>query len=547
LTQIVTFDPSGNLYSLISDASGIYISKFANGDLSQRTLVGQEFGSENGTLLSANIFWAVDKLVFVGIFFSTNSNIKIYTFDNANLKSFLRLSISLNGTKQYFGQSTYNSAGYIYTVICPPQQFGFELAPIYYISTATWTIVDTTNMLASFTAIQQTAGDAIGGAAITAYSQDGVFLTYLSGPGVFWREKLSASTALGISTPCAVATVNDMQVMSYPVGNYVLVFFYNGAVFQSRLFSYTRMSSKLVASNTNISIKLPFDVTYRVQSISLSYKISYDTNTPRFFYTMYLYNPAIINFEYYIQNGEIDATGNIIWFSNIQIGESYNVSPSNTIQSSSTLTAVCAGQEMITYSTTYQLEFTAIVEKQRTRDFCQTFIIVPGCDCPKVPVNSIVPPVDGLTHTLSIATCNPIIFTNPVASEGCAPIYTPPTSFLSSKPINIPIKGPGFTLQGQQGAEPPQGPAVSKLTRAYQTISGIDQICKPIPGRYGSSRTARIRSNIESASTTQYVDTVLPVVPYPFPCPVYGNQSGNPVASLCRPSIDARPTTNIAV
>ena len=522
--QVISFDPAGNLYSLLDTSAGIFIAKFANGDISGEPTTGPLFASNQGSLINANLFWKDNTLVFVGVFYKTSSVIQVYTI-NSSLAATIRLSIPIAGTKQYTGQAAYNSAGYIYVILCPPLQFGFELAPIYYIS-PTWTYI-TTNMLASFASIQQTAGDTLGGAAVGAYSQSGIVLTYLSGATVSWKKTIGLPTAS--STPCALVILNSTAVLANPVGDYIFVLFFDGAKFQTQLISYTKVSPTVITTNTNVNIAWPFDTPYIVRSISLSYKVGQNAETPRFFYTMYLYNPTVVNFEYYIQNGEIDATGAILSYTNIQIGPSYNVSPSNTIQSNASLTAVSSGEELILYATSYSRPFTAIITRQAPRDFCQTIIVYPGCDCPTVPVNSILPSVSGLTRTLQIAVCDPQIFTNTTAVDDCAPVYTPPTKFLTPA----------------QGAEPPQGPAVSTVVRKYTTISGIDQICKPIPGRFSSSWTARLRSSIQSATDTRYVNTVLPVVTYPFPCPVYGNQAGNPVASLCRPMIDGRPTTNI--
>ena len=524
LLQIISFDPDDNLYSLIDTSAGVFVTKFVNGNISQNPITGQLFASNQGTLINANLFWNNNTLVFVGVFYKMNSVIQIYTFDSS-LTATNRLSISLAGTKQYTGQASFNSAGYIHLVLCPPLQFGFELAPIYYIS-PTWTYT-ATNMLASFSSIQQAAGDTLGGAIVGAYSQDSIALTYIVGPSVSWRSTIGVPSAA--STPCAVVVLNNTPILTYPAGNYIFAFFFDGARFQTQLLSYNSVSPTILIANRSVNITWPFNTPYAVRSMSLSYKVGVNTGVPRFFYTMYLYNPTTVNFEYYVQNGEIDAAGNILSFTNIQIGPSYNVSPSNNIQANENITAVSSGEELLTYATSFPKPFTAVITRQAPRDFCQTIIIYPGCDCPTVPANSILPSVSGLTRTLRIAVCEPQTFTNPTAVVDCGPVYTPPTKFLTPA----------------QGAEPPQGPAISTVTRNYTTISGIDQICKPIPGRFSSSWIARLRSSIQSATDTRYVNTVLPVVPYPFPCPVYGNQAGNPVAALCRPTIDGRPTTNI--
>jgi hypothetical protein len=244
---------------------------------------------------------------------------------------------------------------------------------------------------------------------------------------------------------------------------------------------------------------------------------------------MYLYNPAITNFQYYVQTGEITLDGMFVGIpTNTQINSAYNIAPTNTIQASNDYLAVATGLHLSTYATTFKEQYTELITLTRDRKYCITRTITPGACPPPLPVNN-TPPLDGLTRTLNIAICQPIRFSNPAASDGCGPVYTAPTQYLTEA----------------SGAEPPQGPAVKTIVRKYDRINGIDEICKPIPGRYGSSRTARIRSNIEAASATRYATTVLPQVQYPFPCPVYGNQTGIPRASLCQPSIDARPTNGV--
>jgi hypothetical protein len=241
---------------------------------------------------------------------------------------------------------------------------------------------------------------------------------------------------------------------------------------------------------------------------------------------MYLYNPAITNFQYYVQSGEINLEGIILGTPiNTQISSGYNIAPTNTIQAATDYFVIASGMNLTTYATTFKEEYKELITLTRDRKYCITRIINPGTCTLMVPVNN-TPPLDGQTRTLNLAICQPIQFTNPASSDGCGPVYTEPTVYLTDV----------------SGAEPLQGSAMKTIIRKYDRINGIDEICKPIPGRYASSRTARIRSNIEAAGVTRYATTVLPQVQYPFPCPVYGNQTGIPRASLCQPSIDGRPT-----
>ena len=140
-------------------------------------------------------------------------------------------------------------------------------------------------------------------------------------------------------------------------------------------------------------------------------------------------------------------------------------------------------------------------------------------DCPVVsqPPLQIGTTRDQTTYILSIAVQCPIRYNTPFSTFGCQPVYAsaipPPTE------AEVP------------GVEPPQGPAVDNVLRKFPRIGGIDEICKPLVGRAASDRTARLRASILSSSDTRYVQTVIPLVPYP-PCPIprkVGPQPGIPV------------------
>ena len=152
-----------------------------------------------------------------------------------------------------------------------------------------------------------------------------------------------------------------------------------------------------------------------------------------------------------------------------------------------------------------------------------------GCNCPVTTAPTVQLPTapDQLSHTLDIAVACPIRYNTPVANYGCQPTYADP----------IP---PPTILDVGEIPEPPQGPAVANVYRKFPRIGGIDQISKPLVGRAGSDRTARLRAGIVSQYQTRYVQTVLPLVPYPpcLPSPQAGvPQAGVPVApsSGCNP------------
>jgi hypothetical protein len=527
--NIITFDPSGNLYSLTnfitSGINRLRVTKFSASDISNGILTPAITGGPTpipislpNTLVSANFFWLNNRPVFVGIFYSTVTYVYIYTFNSylaGTSVSGATPLITLPNNKLYAGQSTYTSDGYIYIALASTSNIGFESSPLYYIS-PTWSVV-TTNLQGSYISIQQCSGDEIGGVVFSSYSINGAYLSYAIGGRYYWRQLIVLNATL-----CAICVVNG-RVYGIP-GNYIIALIYVGGVLTLGSWSYDSFGATFIIGGI-VELPMPNNITYTILSITMCVKEYSATNEPRLFYTAYLYNPDVPNFQYYVQNGEVNPKGVIVWSTNLQIGASYIISPTNTIQTNLNYLAVSAGLRLILYKSTFLDPFTAIVIRERQRFFCITYIVYPGCACPTLPVNNN-PPLDSFTHTLNIAICQPVKFINPAASLGCAPVYTAPTPYLTEA----------------EGAEPPQGPAVATVFRKYYRINGIDEICKPIPGRYGSTRTARIRTNIESASNTRYVNTVLPLVQYPTPCPVYGNQAGNPRAALCRPTIDGRPT-----
>ena len=139
------------------------------------------------------------------------------------------------------------------------------------------------------------------------------------------------------------------------------------------------------------------------------------------------------------------------------------------------------------------------------------------CACtPPVPLQTTP---NERSFILDRAVACPLTFTNPNASVGCQPVYTTPIP---------PLTGPG--------TEPPQGPAVYSVSRKMPRIRGIEEICKPLGNRAASGRTASLRANIISATQTRYVQTVIPIVPYP-PCLPPSPQPGVPIAPLspCNP------------
>ena len=513
--NITTVDPTGKIYALTNYISGgqnhLTVSRFTvttsyiNKDLSGTELILPD------TLVSANLFWRNDILVFVGIFYGTRTRVQLYTYDTSLRATLAPIQFpTISNTKRYTGQSTYNSAGYIYIALAAPSTGGYESTALYYIAPELSGAPLVTNIQIDYSSIQQMIGDTNRGAILAAPVVNQMYLVYISNSIYFWRQLL-------FEGPLCAVSVNDTSILTLG---------YDGTNIISQGITYVPNTPSYTLNRAIIvPMTWPNDIQYTVRAITLCTSPA----AQRYFYTMNLYNPEIINFEYYVQTGEITFDGVIVGTPvNIQINSEYKIAPTNTIQASSNYLAVASGLQLTTYAITFKQEYQELITLTRDRKYCITEIVYPGCDCPTVPVNN-TPPLDGLTRTLNLAICQPIRFSNPALSDGCGPVYTAPTQYLTEA----------------SGAEPPQGPAVKTIVRKYNRINGIDEICKPIPGRYGSSRTARIRSNIEAASATRYVTTVLPQVPYPFPCPVYGNQTGIPRASLCQPSIDARPTNGV--
>jgi hypothetical protein len=124
---------------------------------------------------------------------------------------------------------------------------------------------------------------------------------------------------------------------------------------------------------------------------------------------------------------------------------------------------------------------------------------------------------DQTTYTLNLAVRCPIKYNTPFSTFGCQPVYT--------------NQIPAPTEEQVPGVEPPQGPAVDNVLRQFPRIGGIEEICKPLVGRAASDRTARLRVSILSQSNFRYVQTEIPLIPYP-PCPIPrrpGPQPGVPV------------------
>ena len=142
-----------------------------------------------------------------------------------------------------------------------------------------------------------------------------------------------------------------------------------------------------------------------------------------------------------------------------------------------------------------------------------------NCICIQAPIIQQPTTPNQLTHILDVAVACPILYVTPFATSGCQPVYTDPIP-----PLPGPYGGPGEP-------EAPQGPAVMNVYRKFPRIGGIDQISKPLVGRSASDRTRRLQASIVSQSQTRYVQTVLPIQPYP-PClpPRVGPQAGVPVA-----------------
>lgn len=139
---------------------------------------------------------------------------------------------------------------------------------------------------------------------------------------------------------------------------------------------------------------------------------------------------------------------------------------------------------------------------------------------PPPPIQAPTTPNE-LTFILDRAIACPVLYVTPFATSGCQPVYTDPIP---------PLTGPGV--------EPPQGPAVINVYRKFARIGGIDEISKPLVGRSCTDRTARLRAGIISQNQTRYVQTVLPIVPYPIP-PPNPPQPGVPIptTNTCNPGM----------
>lgn len=535
--SILTIDPSENVYTLVNNISGgmnvITVRKF----VSNVPVLASPTLNLPDTLVSANLFWRNDILVFAGIFYSTYTYILLYTFDTMLNPILPRTEFIPDVTDpvQYSGQSTYNSYGYIYiTLTVPITYIGYKAATVLCV-TPDLLNSSITNIQRTYTSVHQCIGDTFGGALITARYSLGMDLVYVKDVAYSCRNTIFTDATL-----CAMTIVPNSSMLE---PNTIFVLGTNGTSLNARVITYLpRTTNFTLEPEIVVTVPWPNSTPYQILGVTLcsSYII-----TPRLFYTLYLYNPVIPSFQYYVQYGEILLNGTILSSStvpadsyfppagtsipspyNIQINSNYRINPTNISQVSANVLAITNGLRLQLFTPSYVQEYPAFETIDISRNYCITKIIYPGCDCPKPPVNNN-PPLSSYTRTLDIAICKPIQFSNPPSSEGCAPVYTEPTQYLTVA----------------EGAEPPQGSAAQTIIRKYNRINGIDEICKPIPGRYASTRTARIRTNIVSASDTQYVTTVLPLVQYPFPCPVYGNQTGIPLARKCVPMIDGRPGT----
>ena len=135
----------------------------------------------------------------------------------------------------------------------------------------------------------------------------------------------------------------------------------------------------------------------------------------------------------------------------------------------------------------------------------------PPCECAPQPILQQTTTPNQLSFILDRAVACPTLYVTPVSTYGCQPVYTEAIPPLT-------------------GSEP-QGPAVSNVYRKFPRIGGIDEISKPLVSVAGSSYTARKRAGIVSQSQTRYVQTLLPIVPYPT-ClsPRVGPAAGVPIA-----------------
>ncbi len=138
------------------------------------------------------------------------------------------------------------------------------------------------------------------------------------------------------------------------------------------------------------------------------------------------------------------------------------------------------------------------------------------CACPVIsaPREQRTTALSEHDYTVQKAVKCPVLYTTPVETGyGCQPVYTPTIPYLT-----------------EPGTEPPQGPGVAAVYRSFPRISGIEQISKPLVGRSCNDRTARLKAGILSSSNTRYVQSVLPIVPYPPCLPPSPRGSGVPAA-----------------
>lgn len=546
VTNVVAYDPSENLYSLVCSATNKFsLTKFpVDGSLTP-VATGPALIIV-GTLKTANLFWCKTKLIFVGIFYDgTHTFIEIYTYNTQSLnatQAVLKANsgvvtsgslseagrLTLDNSKQYDGESTCNSDGFVYIALAAPSGSGFDSSPVYYINSASWYIEEDTSLRYNYSDILQCAGDAYGGAFITGYQnqivpEPSIIVTYYS-KGI---QNWTYGFALNCSA-AGIAVLNNATLSNGATGDFFYTLQYSAGYLSYWLGTYNKIGYTEYNNNKFIPV-WPNGIPYDVLSLTIAAKQTGIKPYTRIFYTMYLYNPTQTNYQYYIQNGEFDPLYGYLWSTNTLIGPSYKISANNRIQASANFLVISSGLTITSYDTTVIIDIPVQYTDVSSQEYTFTEVLLPGnCKNCNLPVSN-KEPISGLARVLKQAICQPITYVNPVANDDCSPVYTAPTKYLTTA----------------QGAEPPLGPASPTITRRYDRINGIDEICRPIPGRYGSTWTARVRTNIVSATDTRYLNTVLPLSQYPFPCPVYGNQTGIPVASLCRPTIDGRPTNGI--
>ena len=147
--------------------------------------------------------------------------------------------------------------------------------------------------------------------------------------------------------------------------------------------------------------------------------------------------------------------------------------------------------------------------------------------CPPLPTVPDVIVPNQRSYILAKAIQCPTTFTQPNAPCGAQPVYTPAIPYLPD------------------ATEGPQGPGVAEVQRQFLRIRGIDVISKPLKTIPASSRTARIRTGIQVATTSsRYPLTDIPIVPYPQFIPRVGGTAG--VAGVPRaPAIVCVPGSRV--